>query len=113
MRLIGWLLLALVGFAWVASEVPLSGDSPRAGPEMVWRRTVEGWEKATLWNDESAPRRPALHPMVVALLQVLLALVALIAFSRSDSSDTRQKRRRHNTVFGRHARRNPSSRQQA
>ena len=104
MRLIGWLLLLLVVFAWVASEVPLRGDSPQPSPEVAWRRTADGWEKTARWHNEPAVRRPALHPMVVALLQMLLALGALIAFSRNDSDTARREKRRLNTVLGRHAR---------
>ena len=113
MRLVGWLFLALVGFAWVASEVPLSGDTPQPSYEVAWRRTAHGWEKPTAWHDKPAPHRPALHPMVVALLQVLLTLAALIAFSRSDTSAIRRKKMRRIAGFDRHARRNPLARRQA
>ena len=101
MRWIGWLLLLLVGLAWVAAEVPLHGDSPAPRCEPVWRRTVDGWEKVTWWSDEPEVVRhcPTLHPMVVALLQMFLALGALIVFSRKHRLPTR--RRNHEASHGR------------
>ncbi len=81
MRLVGLLLLILVGLLWLASEAPLAAPQPSAETPTGWRRTAEGWELASLWPLHRAPREPALHPAVVGLLQLLLAATALVAFS--------------------------------
>lgn len=83
MRLIGWLLLILLGLGWLASEVPLAGPQPDGRPESVWRRTRDGWEKISWWTPRTRTPRTVLHPMVVGLLEMFLALAALIAFSEA------------------------------
>jgi len=48
--------------------------------EVPWRRTAAGWERAT-WLPRDLPfRAPAMHPAMLAFLQVLLSVAALIAF---------------------------------
>ena len=83
MRLIGWLLVILMGLGWLASEVPLPGSRPDGQPQTGWRRTCDGWERITWWTAQPETRRPVLHPTVVALLEMFLALAALVAFSRA------------------------------
>lgn len=63
-------------------EAPVSLPATVAGP---WRRTTRGWERidaAPHWQFQrvaQAPRLAALHPLVWALLQLLLSLAALVA----------------------------------
>ena len=81
MRSIGWLVVLLLAAGWLASEIPLT-DAPAVsqdGPD-GWRRTRFGWQQRT-WSTPEAPvRRPALHPAVVGLLELLLSVLALVAF---------------------------------
>lgn len=79
MRLIGWLLLVLLGLCWLASEVSLQRTDAF---ESQWRRTVDGWELKSSWAREPSDARPAtVHPAVIGTLQMLLAVGALFAFS--------------------------------
>lgn len=82
MRRIGWFLVLLVAIGWLACEIQLPGTSPAAGARLdSWRRTRDGWERATWLTSQITSRRPALHPGVVALLELLLSLTILVAFS--------------------------------
>lgn len=81
MRAIGWLLLVLLAVGWLAAEVPQPGAAQWAPDEDTWRRTADGWQRAT-WLVEPMPdHRPLLHPMVVGLFELLVAAMALVAFS--------------------------------
>ena len=82
MRPIGWLSLVLLGLGWLASEVPLAETQQERQVETGWRRTVDGWEHSSRWTSDGRICRPALHPSVVGLSQLLLALAALIALSK-------------------------------
>ncbi|HYW80241.1 MAG TPA: hypothetical protein VE890_11720 [Thermoguttaceae bacterium] len=80
MRLIGWLLLILMGSCWLASEVSLKATEELP---MQWRRTVDGWELKSSWTRHPAESgSTTIHPAVVGVLQIFLAVTALIAFSR-------------------------------
>jgi hypothetical protein len=77
---IGWILLVLVTLGWVACEWP-SQPPDAAEPATVWRHTRNGWEH----RDRVLVRavyRPALHPVVIASLEVLLTATAMLAVSR-------------------------------
>jgi hypothetical protein len=53
--------------------------------EYAWRRTVNGWERLRVEPTTVATERPPLHPIIVALLELLLALMALVGFSPTRS----------------------------
>ncbi len=95
MRLIGWILLILVGLGWLAAEVPLPGPRTLSAPGpndsllSDWRRTDAGWERSAVWATEPKGCRPAVHPVVLGLLQLLLASAALIAFSKGEDWNRR------------------------
>lgn len=117
MNSIGWLLLILSGPGRLAAEVPpakiptaeeltagrsqgreptngLLGTHAQAssvGSESAWRRTRDGWERPAGWTFQRKARRPALHPVVVGLLEFLLAAAALIAFSEARNPQSRPK----------------------
>ena len=93
MRWILRLLLVLLVAGWLAGKVPsaqtrsdrrLEAQRPS---EMQWRKTRDGWERPTWLNAQVWPsshersRRPAIHPVVVGLMEVLLVLTAALAFS--------------------------------
>jgi hypothetical protein len=79
-RSIGWLSLLLLALGWLAAEVPLAKAPPRESLD-AWRRTVDGWERPCWPTFREKVHRPSLHPLVVGLLEGLLASAALIAFS--------------------------------
>lgn len=60
-----------------SSQVDAADDYP-------WVRTVTGWERAT-WHEPKSTYRPALHPLVVALVLGLNSGLGLLAFSRVES----------------------------
>lgn len=71
---------------WDASTVEQaeSGRHPFR-PEGGWRRTIRGWERTEAWRWSPAELRTApgaaVHPLVVASLQLLLTTAALISAS--------------------------------
>ena len=75
--------LAAQGQPAVASTTASEDETmPDAGPAGLglWRRTRQGWEKAT-WLQPATPREPALHPLVVTALEILLALMGCLALA--------------------------------
>lgn len=70
------------------APIPAQSDDTSAAQ---WRRTVDGWERADLWDlttadEEIAPPSPPWrvvwpHPLVIACLQAAVAL-ALLRFPR-------------------------------
>ena len=76
-----WLLVLLAFVGWLATEVPLP-ETPAAAdrPSDCWRRTPDGWQRATWLARQTPARRPALHPGVVGLFELLATLAALVAF---------------------------------
>jgi len=88
MRWIGWLMFALVGFGWMACEIPSdTTHSPSATPVSTasagWRQSADGRHWAVPCRQSVSPPRSLPHPVVVGLLQLLLSATALVAFSRS------------------------------
>jgi hypothetical protein len=92
MRWIGWVLLAIVLAGYLAAEMPPPATPQPAPADTLWRRTRDGWQHATwLLPAESIPsRRPALHPVVVGMLEILLSAAALIAFSDGGAAGIRR-----------------------
>lgn len=78
---IGWILAILCAVSWWASEVRLPGDLRNVPPqeEIVWRRTVDGWEKVDDWTFAIENSPPALHPGVLGLLMLTLSLTVGVA----------------------------------
>ncbi|MEX0714378.1 MAG: hypothetical protein WD278_18725 [Pirellulales bacterium] len=74
-----WLLLFVSACGWLACEVPIASQAGQQF-ENPWRRTPHGWQKVSYWQPPP-PYRPALHPAVVATLEILLSLIALVAFA--------------------------------
>jgi hypothetical protein len=84
MRWIVWLVALLVGLVWLASEIPLPARQPApVNQPCAWRKTRDGWERATWMSREPEPRRPSLHPSVVSVFQFVLSVGALAAFPTS------------------------------
>ena len=91
MRMILGLLLIILGLGWLASETPIGNDSLQLNCGTHWRRTVDGWERANWIVGDEVIRRPALHPTVIALLQMLLAIAALILFAGKSKQQPRSQ----------------------
>ena len=54
-----------------------------------WRRTVDGWERASTWDlgkQDTLPTATRIHPGLVASLQLLLSIGSLLAFSHRATS---------------------------
>jgi hypothetical protein len=81
-----------------ASPLSAAFDLPRrdagasgVGAETVWRRTRDGWERPSRWALPRKSSAPAVHPIVVGLLEMFLALAALLAFSGAGKRHPRAK----------------------
>lgn len=88
MRWVGWVLLTIAIAGYLAAEMPSAAPPEPSPPGSLWRRTRDGWQHARwLAPDEAIPfRRPALHPAVIGMLQILLSAAALVAFSDSGAN---------------------------
>jgi hypothetical protein len=82
MRWLGWLLVLLILIGWAASELPPPGETRQPErPIDCWRRTRDGWERASWLLPPVTAHRPSLHPAVVGLFEMLLSIAALLALS--------------------------------
>jgi hypothetical protein len=83
---IGWILAILFAVSWYASEISLPRDAKNAPlrEEIVWRRTVDGWEKPNDWYYAIEKSPPALHPGVMGLLMVTLSLTVGISKNKQE-----------------------------
>jgi hypothetical protein len=89
-RWIVWVSLILFGLGWAAAVAPL--DSPRRDDEtLCWRRTVDGWERP-VWASQGAQseHRPAMHPVLVGVLEMSLSAAALMALTPPGRTKTRR-----------------------
>ena len=78
--------LLLLRLGWLASQLPATPEM-RQPRTLSWRRTSDGWEHADWLNGGMSRQRPALHPVMVALLLLLFALFALVGFSPETRQD--------------------------
>lgn len=83
MRLIVGITFVLVGVATLSCQVEGTANSNRP-PTSVWVRTVDGWERPSLWYTTPSPP-PQLHPLVVAAGQGLASILALALFRRDEN----------------------------
>lgn len=89
------LLLVVLWFACIVefpTQRTLSPDRQRAFATLAddWRRTNDGWERSTTWNESprasTLPAASNLHPGLLASFQVLASIGSLLAFSNLESS---------------------------
>ena len=78
MRSIGWITVILIAALWGASEIRLPAANDPAPRDSGWRRTRDGWERSSQLLRQPVAQ-PALHPSIVASLEILLAILALSA----------------------------------
>ena len=83
MRLIVGITFVLIGVATLSCQVERTANSNRQRANS-WVRTVDGWERPTLWYSTPAPP-PQLHPLVLAAGQGLASILALAVFSRDEN----------------------------
>ncbi len=90
---LGLLLLIVAG--WAASTVSSPGPTPAEYclTPWDWRRTRNGWQRAEWLMPPVAQRKPALHPSVVAMLELLLSIGALAAFPARGADRERSSQR--------------------
>lgn len=79
--MLGWIGCVLPGSFSTASETV---DLPGSG-RPIWRRTVNGWERADRWpclrnQRKIASVEPPIHPLPVAGLMLAGSLAALVFF---------------------------------
>ena len=66
-------------------------ENLRPQPPRGWRRTAQGWQRADAWQPFPVAAGPSLHPLTVALLELLLSLAALVAWTTSRATRNRQR----------------------
>jgi hypothetical protein len=74
------LIIALFVMLWFTSlaAAPAMATEDASGG---WRRTANGWQRIEVLGPGIPYRRPALHPAVVGLLEILLTMTAMLALS--------------------------------
>jgi hypothetical protein len=72
--------ILLMALAVVACRLDVRVPPGYDGRPARWVRTAQGWEDANRWQRALHRHRPALHPAVVAGVQLLTSLMALLAF---------------------------------
>ena len=88
-------LLLLIAAGWTASGLSWCGLTPADGlTPWDWRRTRDGWQRAEWLMPTVAQQKPALHPSVVAMLELLLSIGALAAFPNQGRKSYRIARTR-------------------
>ena len=81
-------LLALGLFAIYVASPP----EPQLNrlPADRWVRTQDGWEQPRWWKPLQPEYPATLHPLVVALLELLLSVIALLAFPVPAATEKRR-----------------------
>lgn len=89
MRFVVGLSLILLGLLWLAATADLPKPAPADEPPWKtaeagtrWRRTASGWqrvEKVVQTEHSSAGYEPKIHPLTVAVFQLLASCLALAA----------------------------------
>ncbi len=74
-----WIVMVLVAGGWLATELP--SGSTATTHEPAWRRTRDGWERKERVVVTPPVAPPTLHPVTVALFQLLAAALALAALA--------------------------------
>lgn len=101
MRRTGWLLVFVVGLLWLVEELPPSLDSAQPGCDTDWRRTSDGWERLDpIASPADTSCSPALHPVLLAVAQVLLSLFALVAWGTAASQENPPRHARNSRPPG-------------
>lgn len=85
MRWIVVLVLLLTGIGWLMAEVRIGEPSLTQLTSSDWRKTRDGWERPT-WLAPPIEGKPAIHPAVVGIIQLLVSMLALVAFSGESSA---------------------------
>jgi len=91
MRWILPLLLLIAGVGFLAAELPCSEqyrvekNRPVAEISSDWRRTAEGWRRASSWTELPAAHAPALHPAIVGSFQLLSVLAVSLALDKGET----------------------------
>ncbi len=107
MRWILAIAMFLVGLGWIGYqfECPVSAPKHRLLTSQ-WRRTVDGWEKVTVQENEISMLSGRIdtmspadawayhpHPIVFSLLLAMLSTLVLVAFSPESSVSQRNRSR--------------------
>jgi hypothetical protein len=71
------ILIVAVISSWISSGERTGADAAHAAD---WVRTADGWESRAVLDPYEPPAPPAVHPAVIAVLQLLASLFFLAAF---------------------------------
>jgi hypothetical protein len=79
-------IIGLFMLTWLTSTAARTSPTElAAGGSMgldAWRQTRQGWQRCDVFLTPPIEyRRPALHPLVVGSLQILLTVTAMLIFS--------------------------------
>jgi hypothetical protein len=91
MRLLLVVILILSLLAWIGCVMPCCFSAAneqvasRESGQPLWRRTVNGWERADRWpcfqdRQKAEPAAPPIHPLPMAGLMLAGSLAALVFF---------------------------------
>jgi hypothetical protein len=80
------LIIGLFTLTWLAGAAAISfpTESPAGEPVGLdaWRQTSHGWQRCDVFLTPPIEyRHPAIHPLVVGSLQILLTVTAMLTFS--------------------------------
>jgi hypothetical protein len=85
-------VIFFLGYSLMGSALSTCADSDVERAE-TWRRTAHGWEHPGHWQTARADQPPArtiaIHPLVVASLQLLISVGALVAGASPTSQPVR------------------------
>jgi hypothetical protein len=72
-----WLLVGVAALIWAGAELGSAAARPTVD-RYEWRRMASGWERVATWRPPE-PVEPAVHPLLLASLELIASLVALSA----------------------------------
>lgn len=85
MRSIFLLLLLLASTLVVACRLTVAPEPVGPLHTWGWRHTRDGWESSYDWAPRTPEFRPALHPVTVAGMQLLIVLTALLGLKAAQT----------------------------
>ena len=76
LRTFAWLLVSVTVLTWAGLELGCTATRPEVN-RYEWRRMAGGWERIASWRPPARADEPAVHPLLLASLELTASLVAL------------------------------------